>query len=264
MHGTLLACLIMCLALAAAPRAAAEVVTRSVEYAHGDTKLIGYLAYDDAAAGKRPGVLVVHEWYGLNDYAKRRARQLAELGYVAFAADIYGDGKVAADRQEAAALAGRFRGGDGSLLRERTAAGLEALRTQDNVDPQRLAAIGYCFGGTAVLELARSGADLDLVVSFHGGLGTKQPAPKGSIKGAVLVLNGAADPMVPPEERAAFMKEMDAAGADWVFVEYSGAVHAFTNPDAGSDPSRGAAYNEKADTRSWEAMKAALAEAFAG
>lgn len=262
MRCTLLACLPLLAVLALVPHAAAEIVTRAVEYSHGDTKLIGYLAYDDAAQGKRPGVLVVHEWWGLNDYAKRRARELAGLGYVAFAADIYGDGKTAATREEAGALAGRFRGGDGSLLRERTAAGLEALRTQENVDPQRLAAIGYCFGGTAVLELARAGADLDLVVSFHGGLGTKQPASKGDIKGTVLVLNGAADPMVPPEERAAFMKEMDEAGADWVFVEYSGAVHAFTNPSAGSDPSRGAAYDEKADRRSWEAMKAALAEAF--
>jgi dienelactone hydrolase len=263
MRRTLAACCAALLSAASAQHAAAEIVTRTVEYTHGDTKLIGYLAYDDAVQGKRPGVLVVHEWYGLNDYAKRRARELAALGYVALAADIYGEGKVAANREEAAALAGRFRGGDGSLLRERTAAGLEALRSQEEVDPQRLAAIGYCFGGTAVLELARSGADLDLVVSFHGGLQTAAPASRGDIKATVLVLNGAADPMVPPEDRAAFMKEMDEAGADWQLVEYGGAVHAFTNPDADKAGIPGVAYDEKADRRSWEAMRSALAEAFA-
>src|SRR5688572_5214205 len=151
MRRTLLACLAVLSALAASPRAAAEIVTRSVEYTHGDTKLVGYLAYDDAVQGRRPGVLVVHERWGLNDYAKRRARELAGRGYVAFAADIFGGGKVATTADEARSLAGPFYAGDLSVLRERTAAGLDTLRKQENVDPQRLGAIGYCFGGAAVL-----------------------------------------------------------------------------------------------------------------
>ena len=256
--------LVMVLAVAAvlslvAGGARAEVVTRTIEYTHGGTTFKGYLAYDDAAEGKRPGVLVVHEWYGLNDYPQRRARELAELGYVALAADMYGGGKVATTREEAASLAGAVRG-DAEVMRGRAAAGLAALRAQPETDPERLAAIGYCFGGTVVLELARSGADLDVAASFHGGLGTKAPAEKGAVKARVVAFNGAEDPMVPHEERQAFMKEMTDAGVDWQLVEYGHAVHAFTNPDAGKAGIPGVAYNEKADRRSWEAMRQVFEE----
>ncbi len=238
----------------------AEVRTQEVPYEQGGARLVGYLAYDGAVTGPRPAVLVVHEWWGLNDYAKRRTRQLAELGYVAFAADIYGDGTVAKDAKEAGALAGRFRGGDRALLRERVRAGLEALLNNPLTDRKRVAAIGYCFGGTAVLELARSGADIAGVVSFHGGLDTPNPATAGTLKAKVLVLHGADDPNVPTAQVNGFEEEMRKAKADWQLIMYGGAVHSFTNPDSGSDPSRGVAYNEKADRRSWEHMKVFFAE----
>jgi dienelactone hydrolase len=241
----------------------AKMVNKTVEYRQGDTVLEGYLAYDDTFAGKRPGVLVVHEWNGLGDYVKKRANQLARLGYVAFCADIYGKG-IRPDTVEAAAKeAAKYRGADRSLLRARAQAGLDELRRQPMVDADRLAAIGYCFGGTAVLELARSGADMRGVVSFHGGLDTPNPADAKKIRAKVLVLHGADDPHVPPSQVAAFEDEMRKGGVDWQMVIYGGAVHSFTNPDSGSDPSKGVAYNEKADRRSWEAMKVFFAEIFA-
>ncbi|MDQ2696052.1 MAG: dienelactone hydrolase family protein [Pseudomonadota bacterium] len=240
-------------ALAWAGSAMAEIKTETVEYSHDGARLVGYLAYPADVRNPRPGVLVVPEWWGLNDYARQRAEQLAQLGYVALAADIYGDGKVAADPKEAGALAGRFRG-DRALLRTRTQAGLEALKAQSGVDPSRLAAIGYCFGGTAVLELARGGAAIAGVVSFHGGLDT--PSPDASaIKTPVLALHGADDPHVPPEQVLGFMEEMRKAGADWQLVAYGNAVHGFTNPNNGEDNSRGVAYNAAADRRSWQDMQ---------
>lgn len=265
MHRSLLVCLVLlaALMLAAAP-ARGEIVTRTVEYTHDGVRLVGYLAYDDAVEGKRPGVLVVHEWWGLNDYVKRRTRELAEAGYVAFAADIFGDGKAVTTPAEAQQLAGPFYAGDPSLLRDRAGAALDVLRRQEHTDPERLAAVGYCFGGTAVLELARSGADIDLAVCFHGGLDTRAPAEQGAIKARILVLNGAADPMIPYEQRQAFMKEMHDAGADWTLVEYGGAMHAFTNPDADKAGLPGVAYNRKADERSRAEMLRALEETFGG
>ncbi len=239
----------------------AAIRTEAVEYRHGETVLEGYLAYDDALAGKRPGVLVVHEWMGLNPYAKRRAEQLAGLGYVAFACDIYGKGVRPADAKEAAALAGKYRG-DRALLRARAVAGLDVLAKDARVDPGRIAAIGYCFGGTTALELARSGAGLAGVVSFHGGLDTPTPEDARKIKGKVLALHGADDPFAPAAQVAAFEEEMRKGGVDWQLVLYGGAVHGFSNPDSGSDNSKGMAYNEKADRRSWEAMKAFFAEIF--
>lgn len=233
--------------------AEAKVVTKTVEYKDGDTLLEGYLAYDDAAADRKPGVLVVHEWKGLDDYAKKRAEQLAGMGYVAFAADIYGKGVRPKDHQEAGATAGKFKG-DRALLRRRARAGLDALRAQPGVDPARLAAIGYCFGGTTVLELARSGAEIAGVVSFHGGLDT--PVPAKALKAKVLVLHGADDPHVPDKDVLAFAKEMRDAKADWQLVSYGNAVHGFTNPNNGGDPSKGAAYDAAADRRSWAAMRA--------
>ncbi len=242
--------------------AEAKMVTKTVDYRQGDTILEGYLAYDDAIKGKRPGVLVIHEWNGLGTYVKHRVEQLARLGYVAFGADIYGKGIRPATPEASAREAAKYRGADRSLLRERARAGLEELRKQPNVDPGRLAAIGYCFGGTAVLELARSGAVLNGVVSFHGGLDTPNPADARNIRAKVLVLHGADDPHVPPQQVAAFQDEMRKGEVDWQMVFYGGAVHSFTNPDSGDDPSKGVAYNAKADRRSWEDMKVFFSEIF--
>jgi dienelactone hydrolase len=237
-----------------AARAHAEVKTQTVEYKEGATVLEGYFAYDDAFSGKRPGIIVAHEWMGLNDYAKRRARELAQLGYVAFALDIYGKGVRAKDPKEAGALATKYKS-DRALLRARALAAFDTLAKHPRVDRKKLAAIGYCFGGTTVLELARSGASLAGIVSFHGGLDTPHPEDAKNIKGRVLVLTGADDPSVPPAAVTAFEDEMRQAKVDWQLVSYGNAVHAFTNPDSGHDPSQGHAYNEKADKRSWQAMK---------
>ena len=249
-------------ALAASRPASAAVHTEPLAYTAGDVTCRGYLAWDDATAGRRPGVLVVHEWYGLNDYARSRAQQLAQLGYVALAVDMYGDGRVAKDAQEAGALAGALKG-NRSLMRTRIRAALDALRARPECDPARVAAIGFCFGGTTVLELARDGADVLGVVSFHGGLATPLPAPAGAVKAKVLVLHGAADPYESSAEVAAFQKEMETAGADWQMMFYGHAVHSFSNPASGDDPAKGAAYNEKAATRGWAAMQGFFAELFA-
>jgi len=239
----------------------AELHTETVEYRHGDTMLEGYLAYDNAIKGKRPGVLVVHEWWGNNAYSKKRAEQLAKLGYVAFALDMYGKGIIAKDSKEAGALAETYRK-DRRLMRERANAGLEVLRKHELTDTKRMAAIGYCFGGTTTLELARSGAPLAGFVSFHGGLDTPEPKDAENIKGKVLVLHGGDDPYVTAEQMAAFQDEVRKAGVDWQVIVYGGAVHSFTNPDSGNDKSKGLAYDEKADRRSWEAMRMLFAEIF--
>lgn len=247
-------------ALAATP-ARAAIVTRPLEYKAGETVMIGYLAYDDAKAGPRPGVLVVHDWIGLGDFAKKKAEELAALGYVVLAVDMYGGGLIAADQEEAATLAGALKG-NRAELRARVNAGLEALARLPQVAPGKLAAIGFCFGGTTVLELARSGAPVVGVVSFHGGLDTPDPSDAKNIKGRVLVLHGADDPFVAPPEVSAFEEEMRRGKVDWQLVAYGGAVHSFTNPKSGVDPSKGAAYNEKAARRSWQAMKDFFAELF--
>ncbi|MBN2225847.1 MAG: dienelactone hydrolase family protein [candidate division Zixibacteria bacterium] len=239
----------------------AEIHTETVEYHHGDIVLEGYLAYDDALSGKRPGVLVIHEWTGINDYTKSRVRQLAELGYIVFAGDIYGKGIRPQTSEDAARQATIYRS-DRALMRARAKAGLDWLKNHDLTDPHRTAAIGYCFGGGTVLELARSGAELGGVVSFHGNLDTPDPIDAKQIKAKVLVLHGADDPHVSEEQIAAFFEEMRAAGVDWQMVFYGGAVHSFTNPGSGDDPSRGVAYNTNADRRSWEAMKGFFAELF--
>lgn len=234
--------------------ASAELRTEPVEYQHGDAVLEGYLAYDAAVQGKRPGVLVVHEWMGLGAYAKRRAEQLAQLGYVAFAADIYGKGVRAKDHEEAAKLSGLYRS-DRQLMRARIRAAYEVLAAHPLVDGSRIGAIGYCFGGTTVLELARSGADVRGVVSFHGALNTPTPADAKQIKGRVLVCHGGGDRFVTMQEVEAFKQEMQAAGVPHQVIVYPGAVHSFTVPEAGSDSSTGAAYNAAADQQSWQAMQ---------
>jgi dienelactone hydrolase len=248
-----------CLGLAAT--ADAKIVTRTVEYRHDGTTLEGFLAYDDATDAVRPGVLVVHQWMGLSDNERMRAKMLAEMGYVAFAADVYGKGVRPANREEAAAEAGKY-SGDRVLWRARVAAGLATLKGLELVDPTRVAAIGYCFGGGGVLELARSGADVAGVVSFHGSLDTPDPADARNIHCALLVCHGSVDPYVKAEAVAGFLDEMEAAHVDYQFIRYAGAVHAFTQKGAGDDPSQGAAYDANADRRSWQHMKDFFAEIF--
>jgi len=241
--------------------AQAAIVSHAVEYKDGDTALRGFLSYDDQAQGRRPGIVVVHDWTGLNDYAKMRAEQLAALGYVAFAIDMYGNGIVAKDHEEAAQLSGIYRK-DRELMRRRAREGYDVLKNNTLVDPTRIAAIGYCFGGTTVLEMARSGMDLKGVVSFHGGLDTPTPAVPGTVKAKVLVLQGSDDPMAGPEIVNQFENEMRQSGADWQVVIFGGAVHAFTVPSAGTDKSKGVAYDKKADRRSWKIMEQFFKEIF--
>lgn len=253
----LLALTLMC----SAALAQAAVQTREIPYqdANGD-RLVGYYAYDDAVTGKRPGIVVVHEWWGLNDYAKRRARDLAALGYNALAIDMYGDGKHTEHPQDAqafmteamkdpAAAAGRFD------------AGLELLKMQPNTNKHELGAVGYCFGGKVVLDAARRGEKLDGVVSFHGALVTDTPAKPGVVRAAILVEHGGADSMVTPQQVDAFKAEMDAAKVDYKFVTLEGAKHGFTNPDAdrlshGGHGGPDIGYNKEADERSWADMQA--------
>jgi dienelactone hydrolase len=241
--------------------AEAKIRTETVEYNDGDTVLEGYLAYDDAAKGKRAGVVVVHEWWGLNDFIKGQTEVLANLGYVAFAIDMYGKGVRAKTTEEAGALATIYRS-DRKLMRRRANAGLEVLRKYPLTDTRNIAAIGYCFGGGVVLEMARAGDDISGVVSFHGNLDNPNPADSRNIRASVLVLHGAEDPYVKPEQVDAFWSEMKKTEADWQVNIYSGAVHSFTNPASGSDKSKGVAYNEKAAKRAWSAMKLFFGEIF--
>jgi dienelactone hydrolase len=252
-------CALLIAASASASRAA--IRTETVDYKQGDATLEGFLAYDDVIQGQRPGILVVHQWMGLTDYEKKRAETLAHLGYVAFCADIYGKGIRPASTQDAGTLAGKYKG-DRQLLRARVTAALAVLRQRALVDQKRVAAIGYCFGGTTVIELARSGADVAGIVSFHGGLDSPVPADGKSIRCKVMVCHGADDPFESAQDMAAFENEMRTAGVDWQLIKYGGAVHSFTQPSAGNDNSKGAAYNERADKRSWEAMTQFFTEIF--
>lgn len=236
----------------------AEIRTETVEYRDGDTVLEGYLAYDAKLASKRSGILVVHNWLGVGPSVKKTVEKLAAMGYTAMAADIYGKG-VRPDMKTAPELSNKWKN-DRPALRKRARAGLDFLSKHKTVDGKRLAATGYCFGGTTALELARSGAPVKGVVSFHGGLDTPDAKDAKNIKGKVLVLHGADDPYVPADEVTAFENEMRNAKVNWELVKYSNAVHSFTDTDAGSDNSKGAAYNAQADKRSWEAMKDFLQE----
>ena len=248
-------------ALVCSTVAQAEVRTQLVEYKQGNTVLEGYLAYDDEIKGKRPGVMIVHEWTGIGPYVQQRARQLAKLGYVAFAADIYGKGVRPKNEKEAAAQAKIYRS-DRQLMRDRAQAGLRVLQQNQLTERNKIAAIGYCFGGGTVLELARSGADVTGVVSFHGNLDTPNPKDAQNIKANVLVLHGGADPLVPMEQVTAFYNEMNQADVDWKMIVYGNAVHSFTNPEAGNDLKDGVAYNAEADRESWAATQRFFAEIF--
>ncbi len=223
-----------------------------IEYTVGGTRMLGHLAIDDERPGSRPGVLVCHEGPGLDEHAKGRAERLAGLGYAAFALDYHGDGKPLG-RDEMMGRLGELMG-EPDRIRELARAGLAILLAQDGVDAARVAAIGYCFGGTMALELARSGADISVVVGFHSGLGTQRPARPAEVKAGILVCIGADDPMVPAEQRAAFEQEMRAAEVDWRMNLYGGAVHSFTNPNAELSGFPGVAYHQPTDERSWRAM----------
>jgi len=231
----------------------AAVQTRVVEYKQGDTTLQGFMAWDDAAKGRRPGVLVVHEWWGHNDHARNSATRLAQAGYVGFALDLFGKGKVTTHPKDAEAFVAEATR-DPAVLVARYNAALEQLKRDPHVDPEKIAAIGYCFGGGVVLKMARAGADLDAVVSIHGILATKSPAEKGKVKARVLVLTGADDPMVPNEQVETFKSEMTAAGAKFEVISYPHAKHGFTNPNADKAGMDGLAYNEEADKKSWAAV----------
>ena len=246
------------LAMLGATPVMAEIHTETVEYRQGDQILEGYLAYDTKLTN-RPGVVIVHDWMGLAEDSRARARQMAELGYVAFAADIYGKGVRPKDAGEAAQMAGAFYK-DRALLRARVRAAFDTLAARKNVNPRKMLAMGYCFGGATVLELARSGAPVIGVVTFHGGLSNPTPADAANIKGKVLVLHGAIDPYVKPEEVAQFQKEMNEAKVDYQFHTFPNTVHSFTIKGAGSDISTGAAYNALSDKRSFALMKAFFEE----
>ncbi|MCW9030919.1 MAG: dienelactone hydrolase family protein [Gammaproteobacteria bacterium] len=242
----------------------AEIITQEFNYSDGDINMIGYLASDSSIKGKQPGIIVVHEWWGHNDYAKKRARMLAELGYSAIALDMYGDGKNASHPKDAGMFSGEVKK-NMAVAEKRFMAAYNVLQKQEHVAKDKIAAIGYCFGGGIVLEMARRGVDLDGVVSFHGSLGTKDAAKKGKVKAKVLVLNGAADPFVKAESITAFKKEMKAAKVDYKFINYPNAKHAFTNPDAdelGAKFKIPLAYNEEADKKSWQEMKGFLTNLF--
>jgi len=235
----------------------AKVKTERVEYKSGDLTFEGFLAYDTLSQGKRPGVMIVHNWMGVTAETESKAIEVAKLGYVVFAGDIYGKGIRPKDAAEAGALAGKYKG-DLKMLRERANLAIEELRKNKRVDGSKIFVTGYCFGGTTAIEVARSGADVKGVVSFHGGL-TPSVDDK-NIKGQVLVLHGAVDPYISKADFEGFVKGMNDAHVNYQLNSYSNAVHSFTEKAAGNDSSKGAAYNETADKRSWIAMKEFLAE----
>lgn len=243
---------------------AAAVVGNPVDYRAGEVMLKGFIAYDDSSNAKRPAVLVVHEWWGHNDYARERARMLAGLGYVALAVDMYGDGRQASHPDEASKFSSEI-ANNLPLAKARFLAAMDAVGQHPLTDDDRIAAIGYCFGGAVVLTMARQGLDLDAVASFHGALATPQPAQPNTVKAKVLVLHGADDPFVPPEQVEQFRKEMRDAGVDYKFIAYPGASHAFTNPGAdhfGHEFNLPLRYNEAADRASWTELQTFLRDVF--
>jgi len=252
-----LAVFILIFGMVGAGAAEPRILGKTVAYSARGVVLKGYLAYDENIKGRRPGVLVVHEWWGLNDYARKRARMLAELGYTGLALDMYGEGKVAKHPDDAGKFASEVMK-NFDEAKARFMAAMDFLKQQPSVDPARVAAIGYCFGGGVVLNMAREGVDLKGVASFHGELTAVKPAQPGSVKAKILVLNGGADKFITPEQIEAFQREMKAAGADFQFISYPGALHSFTNPEAtelGKKFNMPVAYNAKADKESWDEMK---------
>ncbi len=238
-----------------------DVQTKSVQYQDSDVALEGYLAWDDSIQGKRPGVIVVHEWWGLNDYARKRAEMLAELGYVGFAVDMYGKGKVTQHPDEAGEWAKQIQANVADW-QKRAQLGLDILQKHELVDNTRSAAIGYCFGGATVMQMAYTGADLDGVVSFHGSLPVAENLPVGHIKAKILVAHGNADPFVPAQRIVDFQAALEKAGADWQMISYGGVRHSFTNPDADKHGIDGLRYDKDADRRSWQHMQVFLKELF--
>lgn len=260
--------LLLLLSFAASLPLSARITARAVSYEHGGAKLEGWLVYDDAQATivrKAPGVLVIPEWWGLNDYPKSRAEQLAKLGYVAFAADMYGKGVVTSDPKKAGELAGQFYGKP--LMAERAWAGLDQLLKTGLVDASRVAAIGYCFGGATAQALAFSGAPLAGMVSFHGNLIPPTADWAAKTKAKLLICHGAVDPFIPKDQIDSFLKAVNEGKLDYQFVSYAGAIHAFTNPKADETARtaglNGIGYNAAADRRSWEHMRVFFAEIFA-
>lgn len=254
--------LIFLLTLSATGTAVAAVQSQAITYQDGDESLTGYLYWDDAVEGQRPGVLVIHEWWGLNDYAKKRAAMLAELGYVAFAADMYGNGRITTAPDQARAWMTAVVS-DVDAWRARAVLGLDQLKASPLVAPGQTAAVGYCFGGGTVLQMAYSGADVRGVVSFHGSLPTLMEGDGDNLQASILALHGHADRMIPPEQVTKFLTGLENAGADWQFVSYGGARHGFTNPDAGAYGIPNLAYDAAADRRSWQTMQNLFDELFA-
>jgi len=258
--------LILTLALISCESAKKEagLMEQEVSYNLDTLRMKGFLAYDKSVEGKRPGVLVVHEWWGHNEYARKRVRMLAEMGYIALAVDMYGDGKQADHPDDAGKFAGAVMS-DIENAKARFMAAMDFLKEQDQTDTQQIAAIGYCFGGGVVLHMARMGLDLKGVASFHGSIATRQPAQPGEVKAKILVCNGAEDNFVTAEQIEAFKKEMDDAGADYTFISYENAKHSFTNPDADKFAAKfelPLAYNAAADQKSWNDMKQFFGEIF--
>ncbi len=266
MERLLVKCVIFFLIIGMAGTALAgpKIKAETVLYSAQGQVMKGYLAFDENIKGKRPGILVVHEWWGLNDYARMRARMLAELGYTALALDMYGNDKVAAHPADAQKFSSELMQ-NFPVAKARFLAGMELLKKKPFVDPTRIAAIGYCFGGGVVLNMARQGVDLKGVVSFHGNLAAVQPAEPGVVRAKVLVLHGDADKFTSPEQIAAFKKEMEASKVDYRFISYPGAMHSFTNPDADKLAKKfnmPIGYNAEADRKSWKEMKQFLTEIF--
>jgi dienelactone hydrolase len=235
------------------------ITTRSIPYQGDGLRMVGYFCVDDARRAPRPAVLVAPEAPGLDDFNRQRCTRLAALGYAAFALDFHGEGEVITDRGELSARLQAF-AADPMRIRSRAQSALATLLAQSDIDAARVAAIGYCFGGTIALELARSGADIKAVIGFHAGLGTARPQDAKSIRAKVLICNGVEDPIVPLEQRTAFEREMEAGGVDWQLHLYGGTGHAFTRPGAAALGLPGFAYNKGADERSWQAMLNLFAE----
>lgn len=249
-----------------AATAQAEIQTKEIQYASGGTKLNGYLAYDDSVQGKRPGVLVVHEWWGHNEHARDRARMLAELGYTALAVDMYGDGKFAEHPEKAGEfMNAAFKDWKGSKAKFNAAKKL--LQNHATVDPERIASIGFCFGGAVSIRMAREGADLDAVVAFHSALPTEPAVSPGKVKAAVLVINGSEDVWLDPKAVAAFKKEMAVASQDFKYLTLAGAKHSYTNKLADEFSKKfkmdNLKYNKQADKRAWSAMQNLFKRVFA-